>query len=695
MPVNPTYPGVYIEEIPSGVRTIRGVATSVAVFIGTFDRGLHNEAVRVQSLSEFEREYGGISRNSEASYSVQQFFLNGGTEAWIIRIGHPGPTAGSIVQMTPATVPLEDTVGGGGNTLLDATAGRVIRDEPADNPGGWGNNLRLEVTYSTTSADTNFNLAIKEVLTRGDLTTVVREEVFRNLTMQPFEPNNAIEVVNAGSQMVYLSPNFATPTDEDQPHTTGTLGGDLAAGVPVVADIIDLAVTLTFPDGEFADIGPIALDFADITVAPATHPAWAALFQERLRRTAQDTTANVPLAFRPYLAGAVVTLLGHGTATEPYRFHIRAGQGGRPFIPSAVLVFGDSAPGGNPPSANYGLAPAGSGPAQGSEVIHEGPQQLVMENGDDGSVVDPATGAYQIPAASFTGNPGQRTGLYALEDVDLFNVLCMPDAPRLGDTGSLAVYGEALNYVAGRRAMMIVDIPQGLNRIDQMETWLGENASLRAPNTAVYFPRTFNLNSLNQNRPRSFASSGTIAGLWARTDAQRGVWKAPAGTDARLRAVRELVYTMTDPENGVLNPLGVNCLRQFPIYGSVCWGARTLDGADQIASDWKYVPVRRTTLFIEESLYRGTKWVVFEPNDEPLWAQIRLNVGAFMHDLFRQGAFQGTMPQDAYRVKCDAETTTQTDIDNGIVNIEVAFAPLKPAEFVILKIQQIARRADS
>ena len=144
MPVNPTYPGVYIEEIPSGVRTIRGVATSVAVFIGTFDRGLHNEAVRVQSLSEFEREYGGISRNSEASYSVQQFFLNGGTEAWIIRIGHPGPTAGSIVQMTPATVPLEDTVGGGGNTLLDATAGRVIRDEPADNPGGWGNNLRLE-----------------------------------------------------------------------------------------------------------------------------------------------------------------------------------------------------------------------------------------------------------------------------------------------------------------------------------------------------------------------------------------------------------------------------------------------------------------------------------------------------------------------------------------------------------------------
>ncbi|MGB3243265.1 MAG: phage tail sheath C-terminal domain-containing protein, partial [Sulfitobacter sp.] len=285
--------------------------------------------------------------------------------------------------------------------------------------------------------------------------------------------------------------------------------------------------------------------------------------------------------------------------------------------------------------------------------------------------------------------------IYALEDVDLFNILCLPDVPRLGDAGSLAVYSEALAYVTERRSMMIVDIPLGLNRIDQMDTWLGENTALRAPNTAVYFPRTFKADSLNRNRPRSLASSGTIAGLWARTDAQRGVWKAPAGTEARLRAVQDLAYSMTDLENGVLNPLGANCLRQFPIYGSVCWGARTMDGADQIASDWKYVPVRRTTLFIEESLYRGTQWVVFEPNDEPLWAQIRLNVGAFMHDLFRKGAFQGAMPSDAYLVKCDAETTTQTDIDNGTVNVEVGFAPLKPAEFVILKIQQIARRAES
>lgn len=695
MPVNPTYPGVYVEEIPSGVRPIRGVATSAAVFIGTFSRGLHNEAVRVTSLSDFEREYGGLDRDSEASYAVQQFFLNGGTEAWIIRVGHPGPNAAgppAIVTMAPASVSLEDTVGGGGATLLDVTAGRVIRDDPADNPGDWGNALRMEVTHSTTANDTNFNLSVKEVQTNGDLTTVVREEVFRNLTMQPGEANNAIDVVNAGSQTIYLGANFAAPTETDQPHTTGTLGGDLNAAVPAVGDITDLEVEVQFNTAGMTDIGPIALDFTGVTASPASHQAWAALFQERLRATAQDPVANVPVAQRPYLSGAVVTLLGAGTAAEPFRFHIRAGQGGRPFVPETALVFSASA---GDLEAHYGLAPAGGGLAFGSEVIYEGPQQLRLTGGEDGTVVDPASGNYLIPSNQFTGNAAARTGIYALEDVDLFNILCMPDVPRLGGAGSLAVYTEALSYVTDRRAMMIVDIPLGLNRIDQMETWLGENAGLRAPNTAVYFPRTFVADRLNQNRLRSFASSGTIAGLWSRTDAQRGVWKAPAGTEARLRAVQDLAYSMTDPENGILNPLGANCLRQFPIYGSVCWGARTMDGADQIASDWKYVPVRRTTLFIEESLYRGTQWVVFEPNDEPLWAQIRLNVGAFMHDLFRKGAFQGAMPSDAYLVKCDAETTTQTDIDNGIVNIEVGFAPLKPAEFVILKIQQIARRAET
>jgi len=151
-----------------------------------------------------------------------------------------------------------------------------------------------------------------------------------------------------------------------------------------------------------------------------------------------------------------------------------------------------------------------------------------------------------------------------------------------------------------------------------------------------------------------------------------------------------VTVSLRDSEHGQLNSLGVNCLRAFPVVGHVVWGSRTTVGADRLASEWKYVPVRRLALFLEESVYRGTQWVVFEPNDEPLWAQIRLNVGAFMQSLFRQGAFQGTTPREAYFVKCDKETTTQNDVNLGIVNILVGFAPLKPAEFVIIRIQRTA-----
>jgi len=217
-----------------------------------------------------------------------------------------------------------------------------------------------------------------------------------------------------------------------------------------------------------------------------------------------------------------------------------------------------------------------------------------------------------------------------------------------------------------------------------------DSLGLRDENSALYYPRLTIADPLQENRTIDFAPGGAIAGVIARTDAQRGVWKAPAGTEATLAGVADVDYRLTDGEQGQLNPLGVNGLRVFPVVGSVVWGARTLKGADRLASEWKYLPVRRLALFLEESLFRGTQWVVFEPNDEPLWSQIRLNVGAFMNNLFRQGAFQGSSPRDAYLVKCDKETTTQNDIDLGVVNIVVGFAPLKPAEFVVLKIQQLA-----
>jgi phage tail sheath protein FI len=254
-----------------------------------------------------------------------------------------------------------------------------------------------------------------------------------------------------------------------------------------------------------------------------------------------------------------------------------------------------------------------------------------------------------------------------------------------------------MTYCTARRAMLIVDPPAAwsTNKDTAAATardrlpnlGLGGDA---ARNAALYFPRLREADPLRDSQVDTFVPCGAVAGIMARTDVARGVWKAPAGLEAAVNGIQGFDVNLNDAENGMLNPLGINCLRAFPVNGRVVWGARTLRGADQLADEYKYVPVRRTALYIEESLYRGTQWVVFEPNDEPLWAQIRLNVGAFMHSLFRQGAFQGTTPRDAYFVKCDKETTTQDDINKGIVNILVGFAPLKPAEFVVIKLQQIA-----
>ena len=237
--------------------------------------------------------------------------------------------------------------------------------------------------------------------------------------------------------------------------------------------------------------------------------------------------------------------------------------------------------------------------------------------------------------------------------------------------------------------MLLIDPPKAWRDKDAAKTKAAALGT-KSKNAALFFPRLRQRDPLANNQWDEFAPCGAVAGIMARTDANRGVWKAPAGLEATLVGVPELSVKLTDMENGELNPLGINCLRSFPAAGRVVWGSRTRQGDDRLTSEWKYIPVRRLALYIEESLYRGTQWVVFEPNDEPLWAQIRLNLGAFMNGLFRQGAFQGRTPRDAYLVKCDRETTTQDDINRGVVNIVVGFAPLKPAEFVIIQIQQLA-----
>lgn len=286
-----------------------------------------------------------------------------------------------------------------------------------------------------------------------------------------------------------------------------------------------------------------------------------------------------------------------------------------------------------------------------------------------------------------------KTGLYALDRADLFNLMCIPPDTIRG-TIDPAIYQAAMRYCASRRAFLIVDPPAcwGTDLHGAAEAarhGLGELGltGIDAQNAALYFPRVIQADPTRNGQPDIFAPCGIIAGVIARTDSNRGVWKAPAGSEAIIEGVQGLHINLSDAELGMLNPLGINCLRQLSVHGSVVWGARTLAGADAGAEEFKYIPVRRLALFIEESVSRGLKWVVFEPNGQALWERIRQSVSEFMRNLWRQGAFQGAKPEDAFFVKCDNSTNTLDDINNGRINILVGFAPLKPAEFVILKLE--------
>ena len=516
MPVTPTYPGVYLQEIPSGVRTITGVATSIAAFVGRASRGPANTAVTITSYGDFERIFGGLWVGSSLGYAVRDFYQNGGSTAIIARLVH--------TDAAKAAIPLA----GGPPTLTAASA------------GAWGNPLHA-VVDSNVSADvaTSFGLVAADLfnLTVRDFTTGVTES-FRNLTVKE-SPRRIDRVLTAQSSLV-------------------------------------------------ASVGAL---------------------------TSVPTANAVPAA-------------GKTIWTDP--------------------------------AANT-AATAASGVDGGALVEND--------------FVGP-------------GMEAAKQGLYALYNTDIFNILCIPPYLAAGDVDP-DLWSKAGVFCEIRRAMLLVDPPTAWASIALAIAGVG-TVGTNSTNSAVFFPRIREADPLRNNSLGDFVPCGAVAGIFARTDGQRGVWKAPAGLDASLVGVPEMSLGMTDLENGQLNPLGINCLRNLPSAGRVVWGSRTLKGDDRLASEWKYIPVRRTALFIEESLYRGTQWAVFEPNDEPLWAQLRLNIGAFMQNMFRQGAFQGQSPKDAYFVKCDKETTTQNNINLGIVNIVVGFAPLKPAEFVIISIQQMA-----
>jgi len=324
-----------------------------------------------------------------------------------------------------------------------------------------------------------------------------------------------------------------------------------------------------------------------------------------------------------------------------------------------------------------------------------GIHQFFANGGHDAWVVRTGSGGTELANGyATTALPGAQDlldGLLALDSVDLFNVLCLPDTERLSDADAAVVIAAANACAVRRRAVNVVDLPQrdaARDHAAAVESWLDAHPQLRHPNAVLYFPRPELADPLDRSQARAIPASGTIAGLYARVDATKGVWQAPAGRDAELRGLVGLELTLSDAQNDRLTALGVNCLRAFGHAGPVAWGARTLAGADALASPYKYVPTVRLGLYIEESVRRGTRLDAGESNGEPLWSRIRLRVGTFMHGLFKRGAFQGRTPRETFFVKCDSDTTSADDVVNGVVNIVVGFAPIKPAEFVIIRLRQ-------
>jgi phage tail sheath protein FI len=655
MPVLTTYPGVYIEELPSSVRPITGVATSITAFVGYTSRGIDNRATTLLSFGDFERAFGGLAADSELSYAVQHFFLNGGSTAVVVRV----PKADGV----EAGITLKDRLGTNPKKALTVTA---------LSKGAWANEVTVDVDYVgiPTSDVKAFNLTITDAVTA----TVER---FAGVTMDATKSTYVVAVVNdaaRGSQMVKVA---IPDSGAGRPVETGTVGTDITMASLKNDKDYGLKISLDVPTG----ISKIPVTVIATGEAVPTSVVGLCQLVERKLNLALATAA-------PGVAVRCVPAAG-GKAIRVYADVDRTSQSG---AVDAVVTFDAAAS--DDVAATLGLIGANVTANVGHYRLGLGRAaagQTTPTSGLDGTTL-PGT-------SNLIGSEAARTGIFALEAVDLFNLLCIPDAVRAksGDPGTLDsnlkpndVYDAALAYCTRRRAFLLIDPPPDVSRVSAALDWIGGGLTTKGPNAAAYFPRLRLGDPLDDFASRLFAPSGVIAGVLARTDAARGVWKAAAGTEATLVGVREPAYRLTDGENGQLNPLGLNCLRTFPVHGNVAWGARTRVGADVDASQWKYVPVRRLALMIEESVFRGTKWAVFEPNDERLWGQLRLNLTSFMHGLFRLGAFQGTNPRAAYLVKCDAETTTQDDIDRGTVNIVIGFAPLKPAEFVVIRIQQLA-----
>lgn len=684
------HPGIYTEELPSGNRAITGASTSVALFVGPTRTGPDGRRTRIQSFGDFETLYGGISPTSNLSYAVLHFFANGGGEAYVIRVPPSGASQAS-------TQVIRDSAGT--NTSITLTA---------LSSGIGGNNIFFEIDSFGIGAGPFESGANKKLfnLTITDPTTGLVER-FTRISTDATNARFAEAVVSdpaTGSSLVSLKVP-AGSIGLDGPQANGTvykLKNSLPTGATFAADVV-VKLEIDVRDGAGAVTAALgtAIDNLVVYEKDAAKPTTVlelvtqlgSVLNEKLRATPALISAmeGVAIEATAFEGGAFIRLRttpSNGAALSKRLFdatvRLSDAAAGTQFL--ATFFVGTPQKIANPSRYRLGASYTGTG----TQIAVSGAAPITPVVGVDGNV---------------NGQPTSAAFKQAVMDLDkpdpFFNTLCLPDAVRpqatdpnaLLHANAMAIYGEAARICENKHALLLIDPFPDVKTTGAAEAWKSTRFTFQSDHAAVFFPNIRVDDPAVPGAIRACPPSGAMAGVIARTDAQFGVWQSPAGTEASINGAYGPSVVLSDAEHGILNPLGLNVIRQFPIYNTVNFGSRTLDGSNAQASDWKYIAPRRTADYIFRSLLEGLRWAIHKPNGEQLWAQLRISVTSFMHGMFVQGAFKGVSPRQAYFVLCDASTTSQTDIDLGAVNILVGFAPLKPAEFVVIKLRQIVQPA--
>jgi phage tail sheath protein FI len=627
MPVQTTYPGVYIVEQTSVSHVIAGVSTSVTAFVGAARQGPADKPTAISSYADFVRQFGDPvdATNHPMGYAVAHFFANGGTQAIIVRALAPDAKTASLA-LAPAN--------GITVTLTARSRGAWANGTGAGTPAQRG--IFVGVAPATTNPNDRFTLVVAQWAPGTGAASILATETWAELSMSPGNPRYVATVLNASALV-----------------TAGVTGTETATAAGTSEGSVNLTTAI-------AGLANRTLRISVDQGAPVDH----VLFPSGASTDTHDINAIVTFLNGQ---GLPVTASEDGTTGKLVLTSKTTG-------PNSAVVVGLSGALDASTQLGLGLAAGGterSGSAADRPAAAAG---AGLSGGDDGSNVD----------ASVIVSSQEGRGMLALESLIFprFNLLCLPGVTT-SDVGAVTT---ALAYCKDQNAFLLVDPDPGVTK-DNALTTAGQFVAEGA-HGALYWPRLITPDS----QPTGLPPCGAVAGVMARTDSERGVWKAPAGLAAGVADATGVAYTTSDAVSGALNPFGINVLRSFPGAGLVVWGARTLRGSDLLGDPFKYVPVRRITDYIEASLYLGTQFAVFEPNDPVLWGQLRLAVGGFMRGLFRQGAFQQSQSgaeSDSFFVVCDSSVNPQTEIDAGRVNIVVGFAPLKPAEFVVITITQI------